>query len=72
MLVGMGHWSEWSVVRSVIGPKNHRELRGTASLKHWTTEKLLKLKLFMLHQARATLGQGGSYPPPQMDALPPP
>jgi len=25
-----------SLVRRVIGPKNHCELRGTASLKHWT------------------------------------
>jgi len=31
-----GPKGEGSVVRRVIGPKNHCELRGTASLKHWT------------------------------------
>ena len=31
-----GHWSEGSPIRRVSGPKNHCELRGTASLKHWT------------------------------------
>jgi len=35
-ITGTGHWSEGSVVRMVIGPKNHCELRRTASLKQWT------------------------------------